>query len=123
MLKPQLLYQIDQKKGEVACMASLVPTFEPVEPQDAVITSESPESLEISEGRHFCFIFIVDRSGSMGGHRMETTKQALKLFIQSLPVGCQFAINCFGTNSTFIKQQGKLTVWNYNDANMKEIIS
>jgi Mg-chelatase subunit ChlD len=81
MLKPQMLYQIDVKKGEVACMASLVPTFEPVEPQDAVITSETPESLDLSEGRDFCFVFMVDRSGSMKGLRMETTKTALKLFI------------------------------------------
>lgn len=87
MLKPQMLYQVDKLKGEVACMASLVPTFEPIEPQDATITTETPESAEISMGRDFCFIFIVDRSGSMSGHRMETTKQALKLFIQSLPVG------------------------------------
>ena len=32
------------------------------------------------------FIFVVDRSGSMGSNnRMEITKDAMKLFIQSLP--------------------------------------
>jgi len=29
--------------------------------------------------------FIVDRSASMGGEKMEITRQSLKLFIQSLP--------------------------------------
>jgi Mg-chelatase subunit ChlD len=40
-----------------------------------------PESTELSKGEDFCFIFIVDRSGSMSGKKMETTKEALKLFI------------------------------------------
>lgn len=33
---------------------------------------------------------------------MEITIEAMKLFIQSLPVGCQFAINLFGTRNKFI---------------------
>lgn len=42
------------------------------------------------------FIFIVDRSGSMSGRKMDMTKEALKLFIQSLPPGCTFEIISFG---------------------------
>ena len=44
------------------------------------------------------FIFIVDRSGSMSGQKMEMTKEAMKLFIQSLPAGSMFEIISFGTN-------------------------
>jgi len=33
----------------------------------------------------------------MSGSRMEITKEALKLFIQSLPVGSTFAIIGFGS--------------------------
>jgi uncharacterized protein with von Willebrand factor type A (vWA) domain len=40
-----------------------------------------PESTELSKGKDYCFIFIVDRSGSMSGEKMETTKEALMLFI------------------------------------------
>jgi von Willebrand factor A domain-containing protein 5 len=43
------------------------------------------------------FIFLVDRSGSMSGKKMEMTKEALKLFIQSLPPGCLFEIISFGS--------------------------
>jgi von Willebrand factor A domain-containing protein 5 len=44
------------------------------------------------------FIFLVDRSGSMSGKKMEMTKEALKLFIQSLPPGCLFEIISFGSD-------------------------
>jgi Mg-chelatase subunit ChlD len=52
-----------------------------------MITSDTPEAAVLSEGKDFCFVFLVDRSGSMSGSRIEVTKEALKLFIQSLPVG------------------------------------
>jgi len=44
------------------------------------------------------FIFIVDRSGSMSGSKMETTKEALILFLKSLPTGSNFEIINFGTD-------------------------
>lgn len=82
MFSPQLKYQVDPNSNEVACLASFVPTFEPLEPQDEVkVSAEAPEELEMAKGEDFCFIFVVDRSGSMAGKRMEITKEALKLFI------------------------------------------
>ena len=63
------------------------------------MTSDLPEGVTLTKGEDFCFIFIVDRSYSMKGERMEITKDALKLFIQSLPVGSQFAILSFGSDS------------------------
>jgi Mg-chelatase subunit ChlD len=83
-------------------MASFVPTFEPPQPQDLILSEEAPEQTELTKGEEFCFIFLVDRSGSMSGKRMEITKEALKLFIQSLPVGCFFAILGFGSQSEFV---------------------
>lgn len=102
MFAPQLKYQVDPVTNEYACLASFVPTFEPLQPQDLVVSEEAPEETELAKGEEFCFIFLVDRSGSMSGRRMELTKEALKLFIQSLPVGCTFAILGFGTASEFV---------------------
>jgi hypothetical protein len=44
MFEPQLKYRVDEEKNEVACLAALVPTFEPIHPQDLEITSETPIS-------------------------------------------------------------------------------
>lgn len=81
MFAPQLKYQVDPVTNEYACLASFVPTFEPPQPQDLVVSEEAPEETELTKGEEFCFIFLVDRSGSMSGRRMEITKEALKLFI------------------------------------------
>ena len=114
---PELRYR---KQGdEVAWMMAFVPTFEPKQPQDAdpcLTSSEEPESSVLSRGKDFAFIFLVDRSGSMMGDRIETTKTALKLFIQSLPVGSTFAILGFGSESYWVTQSNKDKVShkNYN---------
>jgi uncharacterized protein with von Willebrand factor type A (vWA) domain len=83
-------------------MLSFVPTFESSqkEPQDIEIAvNDKPEADTITEleEKNF-FIFIVDRSGSMSGSKMETTKQALTLFLQSLPPDSFFEIISFGSN-------------------------
>ena len=59
---------------------------------------EIPEQVGLI-GSDYHFIFIVDRSGSMGfgSGRMELAKDALAIFIRSLPVGCRFSIISFGS--------------------------
>ena len=44
------------------------------------------------------FIFLVDQSGSMDGEPIKIARNALKLFIQSLPVGSFYQIIGFGSN-------------------------
>lgn len=68
MKYPQLLYaEHPEFSDEVVVSASFVPTFEPPAPQEEfeILQSEKPSSVEISDGKDYLFIFIVDRSGSM----------------------------------------------------------
>lgn len=75
----------------------------------------------ILDGEDLHFIFIVDRSGSMGGSRIEDAKSALKIFMRSLPVGCKFTIMSFGSNHSNMTLQGK-DVIPYSDVTMNEAI-
>ena len=101
MLVPELVYAESADQTEVACAVSLVPTFEPVAPQDFFQESvdQKPKATKFSEGSDFEFYFLVDRSGSMGfgSGRIEMAVEALKLFICSLPEGCNFNIISFGS--------------------------
>jgi len=98
MLKPSLLVEHNPAyPDKVAVAAVIAPTFEPKEPQEEleIAEDEEPDALVV-DGSDFHFVFVVDRSGSMSGRFMETAKEALRLFIQSLPTGCKYSIISFG---------------------------
>ena len=64
-----------------------------------MVQGEKPESISLSEGSDYHFIFLIDRSGSMTlERRMMIAKEALTLFIRSLSEGCDFTILNFGTD-------------------------
>ena len=65
-----------------------------------------------------CYIFIIDQSGSMKGEKIEILRQALILFLKSLPFGSYFQIIGFG--SCCIKYNKEPII--YNEKNIKEII-
>lgn len=66
-----------------AIMATLVPKFS--------IPSDKPE-----------IVFVCDRSGSMGGTKIQNLVSALNIFLRSLPVGVKFNICSFGTRHEFL---------------------
>ncbi|TNV84666.1 hypothetical protein FGO68_gene12911 [Halteria grandinella] len=43
------------------------------------------------------YIFLIDRSGSMGGEPIKLAVSALKVFLHSLPLGCYFNVYSFGS--------------------------
>src|SRR5207253_2678124 len=71
-----------------ALMATLVPKF-----------SLPPEKPEV--------VFVCDRSGSMSGSGITLVKQALQVFLKSLPVGVKFNICSFGSNYSFLWRKSK----------------
>ena len=50
MLQPEMRYAENPLSGEIACVASFVPTFEPPNPQDelVVVEDEEPEQAQMS---------------------------------------------------------------------------
>ena len=57
----------------------------------------------------------------MSGEKMETTKQALALFLQSLPIGSRFQIISFGTKHELMRSMLKgNAIMDYNDDNLRD---
>ena len=65
------------------------------------------------------FVFLIDQSGSMSGKSIDLVKQALLLFIQSLPGGSYFQLIGFGSN---FKKYNEKPV-EYNQVNVTNIIN
>ncbi len=53
------------------------------------------------------FIFILDRSGSMEGARIEQAKLALLIFLKSLPPGSYFNVVSFGSSYSQLFEQSQ----------------
>lgn len=51
------------------------------------------------------FIFLIDRSGSMQGDRIEMAKNALTIFLKSLPQNSMFNVVGFGSKFEYLHQE------------------
>lgn len=71
---------------------------------------------EVANGE---FIFILDRSGSMGGSRMNVALEALELFIRSIPPNSKFNIISFGSTYEFMHSKSV----DYNNDSMQAAIN
>ena len=66
------------------------------------------------------FFFLVDRSGSMGFPmaKMQLTKQAMQLFMMSLPTGCNFQIISYGSRFEWMGGNKQKKMFEYGDETM-----
>jgi len=128
----QYVYQRNEEEypGKVAVMAQFMPTFaeeQTTTAGDIEFTTDVDDLEEEDVKKELehknCFVFIVDRSGSMTcGIRMDMAREALQLFMQSLPTGSKFKIISFGSHFEEMSINGA-TLLDYNDANRKAAIS
>jgi hypothetical protein len=88
--------EVDEKGTSKTVMVSLFPQLELADDED--IYTE--------------MIFIVDRSGSMSGSRMNQVKDTLQIFLRSLGEGTMFNIIGFGTSTQHLFREGSVE---YND--------
>lgn len=65
------------------------------------------------------FIFVVDRSGSMGGSKMQSARETLLLFLKSLPENCYFNVVGFGNSFQKLFEKSE----SYNDTSLNRACS
>ena len=81
-------------------MLSFIPKFCHLNIDDAYKASIAEKKVDVDiENAKGEFVFLIDRSGSMGGSRIEKAKEALILFIKSLPQNSFFNVVSFGSSS------------------------
>ena len=79
-------------------MLSFIPKFCDLSLDDAYKASIEGKGFHTSvENAKGEFVFLLDRSGSMGGKRIEKAKEALVKFIKSLPKDSFFNVVSFGS--------------------------
>lgn len=115
--------------GKVAVMAQFLPNFSSgtVTADKIQVTTDEFDLMddddEDSKAQKLGFIFIVDRSGSMSGMRIELVKEALQMFMQSLPLQCLFKIISFGSSFQVMSIPGATkSMAKYEEKNSKYAI-
>lgn len=86
--------------------------------KEALDDNSDDEDLDIDESKKE-YIFLIDRSGSMY-HTIKLARQALILFLHSLPAGSKFNICSYGSRHEFMFEGRSV---DYNDENLHTAIT
>lgn len=78
--------------------------------------SDLEESMDEFDGE---ILFLADRSGSMAGPKIEELRDALLVFLKSLPTNCKFNIYSFGSNVASLWPQSMP----YNESSMQKALN
>ncbi|CAI9733743.1 Hypothetical predicted protein [Octopus vulgaris] len=74
--------------------------------KDIMMINVFPELPQVKQSAANDYIFVIDRSGSMSGEKIEAAKDTLLLFLKSLPLGCSFNVISFNNDFEFLFKEG-----------------
>ena len=121
-----MLFELDEEKIPEKDLEFTFERENPHEPlctvadECACLTFFVPESAKSNYEKYRGeYIFVLDRSGSMWGKRIEQAKKALILFLKSLPEDSKYNIISFGSKFERHYQESLL----YTDENIEETIN
>ncbi len=80
-----------------------------------ILKGKWPPKAEYLDAERGKFVFLLDRSGSMTGTKLELAKEALSLFLQSLPPHSEFQVLSFGSDFTYLLNTQKLLTLDHLD--------
>lgn len=93
-------YTLGRTDAGSSVMVSFIPKFCPLSLEDAQAAAVQAQDFETDmDAVRGEYVFLLDRSGSMGGRAIEKAKEALILFLKSLPIDTYFQVVSFGDTS------------------------
>ena len=108
------VYCQDRHPGLLALMMqrSHLPIFKPHLSFDykvpQILVGTWPPKTDYVDAERGRYVFLLDRSGSMQGGKIELAKEALRIFLQSLPAESEFQVVSFGTEFSYLLGTSKM---------------